>query len=229
MNEPKQNRSITERRLARMRGTLARRQPGLTVVIENVHDPHNVSAVLRSCDAVGAASAHLVYTIEEMPLIHSGVAASAQRWIDVHQHDDIASCYRVLRADGFSIYATELSDDATDFYELDLTRPTALVFGNETRGVSEDASRLADGRVMIPMMGMVESLNISVACAVSMFEASRQRRVAGMYDTGGWNEGELEERLREWLIRERRDPSVASAAFESLTPRARNRYTFREE
>lgn len=229
MNEPKQNRPITERRLARMRGTLARRQPGLTVVIENVHDPHNVSAVLRSCDAVGAASAHLVYTIEEMPLIHSGVAASAQRWIDVHQHDDIDACYQALRGAGFSIYATELSHDAADFYELDLTRPTALVFGNETLGVSEDASRLADGRVTIPMMGMVESLNISVACAVSMFEASRQRRVAGMYDTSGWNEGELAERLREWLVRERRDPSAASSAFEALIPRARNRYEFREE
>jgi tRNA (guanosine-2'-O-)-methyltransferase len=76
-----------------MRGVLERRQPGLTVVIENVHDPHNVSAVLRSCDAVGAASAHLVYTIEEMPMIHRGVAASAQRWIEIHVHDDIKSCY----------------------------------------------------------------------------------------------------------------------------------------
>ncbi len=229
MNEPQQNRPITERRLARMRGTLARRQPGLTVVLENVHDTHNVSAVLRSCDAVGAASAHLVYTIEETPLIHSGVAASAQRWLDVHEHEDIPACYQALRSEGFSIYATELSEDATDFYDLDLTKPTALVFGNETRGVSDDASRLADGRVMIPMMGMVESLNISVACAVSLFEAARQRREAGMYDTSGWDDGELEERLRAWLIRERRDPAVAGSAFEAVIPRARNRYEHGDE
>ena len=228
MNDPQHNRPITERRLARMRGVLARRQPGLTVVIENVHDPHNLSAVLRSCDAVGAASAHLVYTIEEMPKIHGGVAASAHRWLDIHSHENIAACYEELRAQGFKIYATQLSDDATDLYSLDLTRPTALVFGNETRGVSADAADLADGRVIIPMMGMVESLNISVACAVSMFEACRQRREAGMYDRASWNRVELEERLRAWLIRERRDPDAAQAAVEDLFPRARNRYEYRD-
>lgn len=227
MNEPQQNRPITERRLARMRGVLARRQPGLSIVIENVHDPHNLSAVLRSCDAVGAASAHLVYTIEEMPKIHGGVAASAHRWLDIHTHESIAACYQELRAHGFTIYATQLSDDATDLYALDLTQPTALVFGNETRGVSDDAADMADGRVIIPMLGMVESLNISVACAVSLFEASRQRREAGMYEQPGWTEDALDERLRGWLVRERRDPKVAQSALEELFPRARNRYEHR--
>lgn len=227
MNEPQQNRPITERRLARMRGVLARRQPGLSIVIENVHDPHNLSAVLRSCDAVGAASAHLVYTIEEMPKIHGGVAASAHRWLDIHTHENISSCYQELRAQGFTIYATQLSDDATDLYALDLTRPTALVFGNETRGVSDDAASMADGRVIIPMLGMVESLNISVACAVSLFEASRQRREAGMYDRPSWSADALEDRLRGWLVRERRDPEAAQSALEELFPRARNRYEHR--
>src|SRR5690606_25816852 len=192
-----------------MRGVLTRRQPGLTVVIENVHDPHNLSAVPRSRDAGGAA-AHLVYTIEELPLIHSGVAASAQRWLNIHVHEDIPACYAFLREQGFSIYATRLSEDAADFYALDLTRPTALVFGNETRGVSDEAADLADGQVIIPMMGMVESLNISVACAVSLFEAARQRREAGLYDVPSWDAVEMEARLRGWLEREDRDPEVAA-------------------
>lgn len=227
VSETPKKRPITERRLARMRGVLARRQPGLTVVIENVHDPHNLSAVLRSCDAVGAASAHLVYTIEEMPKIHGGVAASAQRWLDIHIHDDIETCYEFLREQGFAIYATRLSEDATDLFAMDLTQPTALVFGNESRGVSDEAVSLADGSVIIPMMGMVESLNISVACAVSMFEASRQRRVAGMYDTPVWGEVELEDRLRAWLVREDRDPTAATSLFEGVVPSARNRYEHR--
>ena len=224
MGETGKKRSITERRLARMRGVLARRQPGLAVVIENVHDRHNVSALLRSCDAVGAASAHLVYTSEEMPEIHSGVAASAQRWMEIYIHDDIPTCYEFLRDQGFAIYATRLSDDATDLYALDLTQPTSLVFGNETRGVSEEAAIEADGQVIIPMMGMVESLNISVACAVSMFEAARQRRVAGMYDKSAWSDAELNARLRNWLERENRDPDAAASLFEKIVPSARSRY-----
>jgi tRNA (guanosine-2'-O-)-methyltransferase len=224
VNDSIRKRPITERRLARMRGVLERRQPGLAVVIENVHDPHNVSAVLRSCDAVGASSAHLVYTIEELPQIHSGVAASAQRWMDVHVHEDIPACYAFLRKQGFGIYVTRLSSDAVDLYSMDLTQPVALVFGNETRGVSDDATRLADGQAIIPMMGMVESLNISVACAVSLFEAARQRRVAGMYDTSSWAANEIDSRLRGWLEREDRDPDLASAPVEGAVPQALNRY-----
>lgn len=228
MNETGRKRPITERRLARMRGVLARRQPGLAVVIENVHDPHNLSAVLRSCDAVGAASAHLVYTIEELPVIHGGVAASAHRWLDIQVHDDIPACYTVLREQGFSIYATRLSDRATDLYTMDLTRPTALVFGNESRGVSEEATSLSDGEVIIPMLGMVESLNISVACAVSLFEAARQRKAAGMYDAPSWESPEMERRLRAWLEREERDPDLAAGQFDGIAPPARNRYEHRD-
>jgi tRNA (guanosine-2'-O-)-methyltransferase len=111
---------------------------------------------------------------------------------------------------------------------MDLTEPTALVFGNETRGVSEEAAALADGSLIIPMMGMVESLNISVACAVSMFEAARQRRAAGMYGAPSWSDAEIETRLRAWLVREDRDPEAASSLFEGITPIARNRYEHRE-
>src|SRR5690606_14369608 len=157
----------TERRQQRIRAVLQRRQPDLTVVLENVHDPHNVAAVLRSCDAVGILRVHVVYTIEEPPKepFARTTSASAAKWIEVVRHDSIEGCYEALRSEGLRILATALAPESQDLYSLDLRQPTALVFGNEHRGVSEEAAKLADGLVIIPMMGMVQSLNISVACA----------------------------------------------------------------
>lgn len=216
-------RPITQRRLARMRGTLARRQPDLAIVIEDVHDPHNVSAMLRSCDAVGVAAAHLIYSVEERPELSKGVSASAQRWLDLQAHDSIAACYAALREHGFAIYATSLTHDAADLYDLDLTRPVAIVFGNETRGVTADAVAAADGCVYIPMMGMVESLNVSVACAVTLYEALRQRRAAGRYDGEALSPDEIDSRLHAWLLRDRRDPAAVVFDVPAGPVKARNR------
>jgi tRNA (guanosine-2'-O-)-methyltransferase len=161
---------------------LARRQPDLTVVLENIHDPHNVSAVLRSCDAVGVFQAHAVYTIEEPPgAFARETSAGAVKWIEVVQHTSIPSCYARLRAARFTVLVTALGAEARSLFDWDLTRPTALVFGNEMRGASEEARSLADGVIEIPMVGMVQSLNISVACAVCLYEAFRQRQAAGAY------------------------------------------------
>lgn len=199
-------RPITERRFQRMREVLARRQPDLTIVLENVHDPHNVSAVLRSCDAVGLLRVHLVYTVEQFPELSENVSGSALRWLDLIFHNSIAECYQSLRREGFRIYTTYLGDSSqsADLYTLDLTQPVALVFGNEHRGVSEEAMEAADGNFVIPMMGMVRSLNISVACAVSLYEALRQRRVVGGYNRPKLAPEEIRQRLRAWLEREGR-------------------------
>ncbi len=207
-----------------MHGTLSRRQPDLAVVMENIYDAHNVSAMLRSCDAVGAATAHLVYDVEEVPQIAGGISVSAHRWLDLRQHSSIADCFAQLRADGFSIYATTLGEFSHDLYALDLTCPTAFVFGNEVRGVSDEAARTADGTVFIPMMGMVESLNVSVACAVSLYEALRQRRLAGSYDESSWPAEEIDGRLRGWLEREGRNLDAANSGIDTVVPRARNRH-----
>lgn len=172
----------TGRRQDRVAAVLSRRQPDLTVVLENVHDPHNVSAVLRSCDAVGVLAVHTVYTEEERPEgFARTTSASAAKWIDVVHYESVAACYAALRAEGFAIVATAVRVDSADLYALDLTRPAAIVFGNEQRGASEAAIAEADARAALPMMGMVESLNISVACAVTLYEALRQRRAAGAY------------------------------------------------
>ena len=195
---------ISQRRLGRMAGVLRRRQPDLTVVIENVHDPHNISAVLRSCDAVGVDIVHLVYTQEERPQLSRISSASALKWLQVVDHPSIAACYAALRRQGCRIYATHLGEASLDLYDLDLAQPSALVFGNEQRGVSDEALALADASVVIPMMGMVQSLNISVACAVSLYEALRQRRLVGAYAAPKLGQGELDARLTRWLEREGR-------------------------
>ena len=193
----------TERRLARIDEVLARRQPDLTVVLENVHDPHNVSAVLRSCDAVGVLNVHAIYTVEEAPTTAFArtTSASAAKWVEVEQHHSITACYETLRAQGLAIVATTVEPGSIELYDHDLTAPTALVFGNEMRGISEEAAAGADRLLAIPMVGMVQSLNISVACAVVLYEAFRQRRARGLYEESRLSASELAELRSDWRAR----------------------------
>ena len=194
--------SISPERADKLRAALERRQPSLTVVFENVHDPHNVSAVLRSCDAVGVMEAHGIYTGDNVfPELSRKSSASARKWVDLHLYDDVDSCYSVLRSHGFRIYTTHISSDAVSLFDLDLTVPVALVFGNEHLGVSQAARDAADGNVVIPQVGVVQSLNISVACAVALFEAFRQRQHAGMYQQTPLSEEGFIEKLHDWYQR----------------------------
>jgi tRNA (guanosine-2'-O-)-methyltransferase len=193
----------TNRRVERIADVISRRQPDLTIVLENVHDPHNIGAVLRSCDAVGMLEMHTIYTIEQRPerAYARSTSGSASKWIDVHHHDSVEHCYRTLRESGHKILVAALTEESVGLYETTLTVPVALVFGNENRGASNDAITLADETMLIPMMGMVESLNISVACAVTLFEAMRQRQEAGMYSISRLDQ-DLQKRLaHEWLKR----------------------------
>lgn len=193
----------TTRRQERVRQVLSRRQPDLTVVLENVHDPHNVSAILRSCDAVGVLKAHVIYSVETPPdeLFSRQTSASAAKWVDVEQHASVGACYERLRADGLTILATALGPGAKSPFEWELAEPVALVFGNEMRGVSPEALALADGAIEIPMMGMVQSLNVSVACAVCLYEAYRQRAATGAYDQPRLSQEKFESLEQEWLHR----------------------------
>lgn len=193
----------TERRQSRIEQVLYQRQPDLTVVLENVHDPHNVSAVLRSCDAVGVLRVHAVYSIEEPPAVEFArtTSASAAKWVEVEQHSSIADCYQMLRRKGMMIIGTSVQAGSMDLYEQDLCAPAAIVFGNEMRGISDEATALADHLLAIPMVGMVQSLNISVACAVVLYEAFRQRRASGKYDQSRLSSDEIAGLRNEWLTR----------------------------
>ena len=188
-------------RTEKVRLTLERRQPALTVVLENIHDPHNVSAILRSCDAVGVLKVHLVYTLEQFPNVAHTPSAGTHKWLDFSRHDSIRSCYKALREDGFQILATRIEPEAASLYDKDLTLPTAFVLGNEHRGISDDAASLADALLYIPMMGMAESLNVSVATAVCLFEAMRQRTESGMYASPQLSPAALRSKELEWQLK----------------------------
>jgi tRNA (guanosine-2'-O-)-methyltransferase len=195
-----------------MAAVLARRQPDVSIVLEDVHDPHNVSAVLRSCDATGVSDVHLVYDRDEPPELSRIVSGGTRRWLHMTTHADIDTCYDALRDTQRPIYATSLAGEARDLYEVDLTQPCAIVFGNESRGLSDHAVDSADDCLRIPMMGMAESLNISVACAVILFEVLRQRRAAGAYDAPGLDAKSMRRTLAGWLERDQRDPRLAADA-----------------
>ena len=194
---------MTERRKEKMLSVLHHRQPGLTVVLEDIHDPHNVSAILRSADAVGILEVQLVYTNDPFPKLGKKSSASATKWIKRRAFTSIWECYDTLRNEGHAIFATHLGKRSTSLYELDLRQNVALVFGNEHRGVSQEAARLADGNFQIPMVGMIQSLNVSVACAVSLYEAFRQRWTTGTYDQPQMKRDAMDKLFDEWSAEKR--------------------------
>jgi len=174
---------MTPERKKRLQDVMNKRQPDLTVVMENVFDPHNISAVMRTCDAVGIQEIFILNT--QIPTHRrwgKKSSSSASKWLTIHQFTDIEACFALLRKRYDKIYTTKLSDRARPLYEIDLTEKVALVFGNEKDGVSEEASAAADGNFIIPQTGIIRSLNISVACAVTLYEAFRQKSLAGHYD-----------------------------------------------
>jgi tRNA (guanosine-2'-O-)-methyltransferase len=184
-------------RFHRMRAVLDRRQPDLTVLMEKVHKPHNFSAILRNCDAAGVFDAHVVPPERGLDL-HHGTSGGTRKWIRVHRHPDVVSAVHVLHSEGFHVLAAHPSPGALDYREVDFTRPTAIMMGAELHGVSDEGLDAADGHVAIPMLGMVHSLNVSVATALLLYEAQRQREAAGMYGESRLDVARYNATLFEW-------------------------------
>ncbi len=191
----------TESRLNKITAALEKRQPSLHVVLENIHDLHNVSAIYRTCDAVGVQEVSLLYNVEKSPTIHRESSASAKKWVDSLRFDSTKECFDNLRDKGFKIYASKLAPEAKNMYELDFTERVAIVLGNEHRGISEEVEELADELFYIPMHGMIQSLNVSVANAVTLYEAQRQRWAKGMYDESEYSADELNNQIDDWCNR----------------------------
>lgn len=192
---------MTPERQARIKEVLKHRQNNLTVVLENVHDPHNISAVMRSCDAVGISE---IYVLNNRIARHKKYgdksSSSASKWMIVHQFTETERCFEALRLKYKNIYSTHLSESAIDLYQLNLKESVALVFGNESEGITEDTLKRCDANFIIPQMGMIQSLNISVACAVSIYEAMRQKRDAGHYAQSNLKANEQDALLQYWNI-----------------------------
>jgi tRNA (guanosine-2'-O-)-methyltransferase len=191
---------MTPERSDKFQKVLSCRQSGLAIVMENVHDPHNISAVMRTCDAVGIQDIYVINSI--MPkhaYFGPKSSSSAAKWLTIHQFSSVEDCKPVLRAMFTKIYTTHLSTDAVSLYDIDFTKESiALVFGNEHDGVSEEMRLFADGNIIIPQVGMIQSLNISVACAISIYEAYRQKKNAGHYDQPSLTEERIAEIKTVW-------------------------------
>lgn len=186
---------MSPERYQRIRDLLKLRQTDLTVCMEQVHKPHNLSAIVRSCDAVGVHRVHAVW--DEKTRLRAGTAVGSQNWVYHQQHNSIQDAFSHLKQQGMQILVTNLSDKAVDFREVDYTKPTAIVLGQEKFGATPEAIELADQDIVIPMVGMVQSLNVSVAAALVLYEAQRQRQLAGMYDTQKLSEQDCQKMLFE--------------------------------
>ena len=190
---------MTPERIERLESVLNKRQPDLTVVLENVFDPHNISAVMRTCDAVGIQDIYILnHKIPPHRKWGAKSSSSAAKWLSIHQFTNAEECFTELRKHYKKIYTTHLSTDAVCLHELNLTEPVALVFGNEHSGVSEEIIAMADGNFIIPQTGIIKSLNISVACAVTLYEAFRQKNNAGHYNQPKLQGEKLETLRNNW-------------------------------
>ena len=193
---------MTEERKNKVETVLNKRQCTLTIVLEDVQDPRNVTAVMRSADAVGIQDVYLINTGKpNLKKFGYRSGSSASKWVTLHQFTSVEECFEVLRKYFSVILTTHLSSDAIGLYNIDFTQSVALVFGNEQEGVSEKARALADGNFIIPQVGMVQSLNISVACAVSIYEAYRQKKQAGHYEQSTMPAEQFDLLKEEWGLK----------------------------
>lgn len=194
---------MTPERKERLLSVLNKRQNDITVVLENVFDPHNISAVMRTCDAVGIQDIFILNT--KIPRHKKwGVksSSSAAKWLTIHQYTYAAECFAELRKRYSKILTTHLSSDAVSLHRINFSESIALVFGNEHSGVSDEIRAMADGNFIIPQFGIIKSLNISVACAVTVYEAMRQKELAGHYKERKLSEQSFNQLLNEWGFKE---------------------------
>ncbi|MDQ6813882.1 MAG: RNA methyltransferase [Bacteroidota bacterium] len=194
---------MTPERREKLIRVLRKRQPDVTVVLENVFDPHNETAVMRTCDSVGIQDIFIINN-RKPPKRAWGFRSggSAKKWLTVHQFTEAQHCFKELRQRYNHILTTHLADNSVSLYDIEFTQSIALVFGNERFGVSEEVRALSDGNFVIPQMGIIQSLNISVACAISIYEAYRQKELAGHYNQPKLPNEQLQQLFTRWGFRE---------------------------
>lgn len=172
---------MTPERKARLDRVLSCRQPDFTLVTDYVHKGRNLSAIVRTADAVGALEMHCVIGDKEYKAFR-GTAKGSHGWVKVHRYTELSAALGPLKQAGYQVVGANLSPHSVDFREVDYTRPTALLLGAEREGLSPEGCQLADIEVTIPMVGMVQSFNVSVAAGIILSEVQRQRQLAGLYE-----------------------------------------------
>ena len=189
---------VEPQRLRRLVEVLLKRQKDLVVFSENVKNEHNFSAIIRTCDAVGVLNLYYTYDGNKTKIYNEHITMGSHKWVFLHRVEDAVSTLEGFKKRGFQVVATKISPNSVCFWEIDYTKPTVVVVGNELKGVSEEVSQIADVNMIIPMYGMAQSLNVSVATAVILYEAQRQRSQKGMYDKPQLTVEEIKEILKKW-------------------------------
>ena len=191
--------SIFPRRYKRIKNVLNYRIKNLTVLVEDVNKPHNLSAILRTCDAAGVFQANFI-SKKNLVKTFNSTAQGSQKWVKLKTYENSASAISELKKNGFKLYGTNLNNKSIDYRNFDYSKNTCFVLGAEKWGLSEEIIPMVDQSIFIPMRGMVQSLNVSVAASILLFEAIRQRNNKGLLPTNG--EGltpeEYQNTLFEW-------------------------------
>ncbi|MCV6589817.1 MAG: tRNA (guanosine(18)-2'-O)-methyltransferase TrmH [Marinobacterium sp.] len=187
---------MTPERKAKLTAVLNRRQPDLTLIADQVHKPRNVAALVRNADAVGIHRIHCIAPKEGYRF--RGTTQGSDRWVETVNHDSFSGAISTVREQGMQIYAAHFSPRAVDYRQVDYTLPCAILMGAEKYGVSDQAAEQADEHILIPMMGMVGSLNVSTAAGIILVEAQQQRMQAGLYEQPRLSDQERARKLFEW-------------------------------
>lgn len=189
----------TKEREGKVRRVLALRQPDLRVVLEDITNIHNASAIIRTCDAAGVLYIEVVSSNKEPFPVNEAISTRAEKWVEIRCHSSIEECLVELKKEGFKIVSTCISEESLPFTSLNYTQPIAIVFGNESEGVSPAALELADYRIKIPMFGMVQSLNLSVSAGIILYEALKQRWEKGFFEKSRLSRVEFKNLYKKWL------------------------------
>jgi len=191
--------SILPRRFDRIKNVLNCRMNNLTVLVEAVNKPHNLSAILRTCDAAGVFEANFICKKNEIKTFNS-TAQGSQKWVKLNNHETTISAISELKNKGFKLYGTTLNEKSIDYRYFDYSEDTCFVLGAEKWGLSDELRSKVDESIFIPMSGMVQSLNVSVAASILLFEAIRQRKSKGLlpFDGEGLSAKEYQKTLFEW-------------------------------
>jgi len=185
---------VNDERLNKMKKVLYSRQKDLIVFMDNVYSNHNLSAIIRTADAVNVGKVY--YRHEQHQKLNDNITMGAHNWVFNEYVEDIEKFYNSMK--DYQIIVTALDEDSIDFREVDYTKPTLIVLGNELEGVSDISLKYATKKVTIPMMGMTQSLNVSVASGVMLYEAQRQRSLKGMYDFQQLDDDIIAQTLKKW-------------------------------
>jgi len=189
----------TKERINKVEKVLGFRQPDLRIVLEEVTNTHNASAVVRTCDAAGILNVDIIYSDPADFPVNEAISTRADKWLNLNHYHSTTACFKKLKKQGFKIAATHLGSDSVPYTSLDYTQPIAVVFGNESDGISEKARKLADCSIKIPMFGMSQSLNISVSAGIILYEAIKQRLENGYFKESRLSPQEFEQLRNKWL------------------------------